>query len=220
MDRLRTGGETQILGRALEAEGSRKGGQAFPLELSLSEWRVADESYYTAIIRDITERKRVEQALRESEEHFRALFAAMTDVVIVYDAEGRYISIAPTNLIKFYLPPNQMLGKTVHDILPKETADYIVAKIREAIETSRVVAGEYALELDGEENWFASSASRLSESTVIWVAHDITARKRAELALVRRIDEMESLLQTSMQTAGPGRICTGCWQRSSRAPLG
>ena len=74
MERLRSGGEGQILGRTLEAEGMRKDGQGFPLELSLSEWQVADAMYYTAIIRDITERKRAEEALRQRMTEMEALY--------------------------------------------------------------------------------------------------------------------------------------------------
>ncbi len=142
---------------------------------------------------DITERKQAEEKLATSEAELRALFATMTDVVIVYDADGRYVKIAPTNPINLYRPPADMLGKTVHEVLPKEQADYIVAKIGEAIQTGRVVTGEYALQIGGEEIWFAGNTSRLSENTAVWVAHNITERKRAEDNLHRLAVEQSAL---------------------------
>ncbi|MFH1908864.1 MAG: PAS domain S-box protein, partial [Chloroflexota bacterium] len=148
---------------------------------------------YSAVRQELDERKRAEEQLAASEAELRALFAGMTDVVIVYDTDGRYIKIAPTNPANLYRPPDDMLGKTVHDILPKEQADYIVAKIGEAIQTGQVVTGEYALQIGGKEIWFASSASRLSENTAVWVAHDITNRKQAEEALQRQLKELNVL---------------------------
>jgi PAS domain S-box-containing protein len=81
MERLRTGGESQILGRTLEAEGLRKDGQRFPLELSLSEWQVAGEKFYTAIIRDITERKRAEETLRKRVTEMEALYQTSLEIL-------------------------------------------------------------------------------------------------------------------------------------------
>jgi diguanylate cyclase (GGDEF)-like protein/PAS domain S-box-containing protein len=126
-----------------------------------------------------------EAALEKSEAELRALFASMKDVVIVYDIDGRYIEIAPTDPSNLYRPPNEMLGKTVLDILPKEQADYNIAMIREAIQKGKVVTGEYALQIGNKEIWFAASTSRLSETTAILVAHDITARKQAEQELYK-----------------------------------
>jgi diguanylate cyclase (GGDEF)-like protein/PAS domain S-box-containing protein len=124
---------------------------------------------------------RAEAALQQSETQLRALFASMHDVVIVYDIDGRYIEIAPTDPASLYRPPDEMLGKTVYDILPKEQAEYIVSSIRESIQTNHVVQGEYKLNIDGEDVWFSSSASRLSETTAFWVAHNNTERRRLEL---------------------------------------
>jgi PAS domain S-box-containing protein len=148
-----------------------------------------------ALLSMIEDQKRTDEALTASEAELRALFAGMTDVVIVYDADGRYIKIAPTNPINLYRPPDDMLGKTVHDILPQEQADYIVAKIGEAIQTDRVVAGEYALQIEGKEIWFTISVSRLSENTAVLVTHDITERKRAEQKIVTALEEKEILLR-------------------------
>ncbi len=126
----------------------------------------------------------------------------MTDVVIVYDAKGRYLKIAPTNPTNLYRPSDEMLGKTVHDVLPNEAADYILAKTGEAIRTGKVVNGEYALKVDGREIWFASSASRLGEDTAVWVAHDITERKHAEKRIQRQVETLGVLYELSRALSG------------------
>ena len=129
---------------------------------------------------EIDRGKKAEEALLRSEVELRALFASMTDVVIVYDTNGRYIEIAPTNPANLYRPADEMLGKTIQDILPKEQADTLLTMIRTSIQNDRVVRGEYSLQITGREVYFSASASRLSENTSIVVANDITERKRME----------------------------------------
>ena len=59
--RLRAMGETRVIGRLLELHGLRKDLTEFPLELSLALWKKGDETFFSGIIRDITERKRAEE---------------------------------------------------------------------------------------------------------------------------------------------------------------
>ena len=61
LQRFRTTGRAQIIGKTSEFEGLRKDGSVFPLELSLASWRNGDGIMFTAIIRDITDRKRNEE---------------------------------------------------------------------------------------------------------------------------------------------------------------
>ncbi len=71
MARFTETGEAHVIGTTVELAACPKSGVEVPIELSLSTWTVRDERYYTGIIRDIGERKRAEEALRESEQKLR-----------------------------------------------------------------------------------------------------------------------------------------------------
>ncbi len=130
--------------------------------------------------------QRVEErtiALTASEAELRAVFSAMSDVIIVFSAEGRYLKIAPTNPALLYKPPEEALGRTVHEVLPAELADSFSGHIRRALELGQPVNFEYNLSRRGEETWLAATLSPMLADTVVLVARDITQRKYAEQAL-------------------------------------
>ncbi|MBU4138637.1 MAG: PAS domain S-box protein [Euryarchaeota archaeon] len=67
MERIRTTGESHIIGKTVELHALRKDGSEFPMEISLSSWKTGEKIFFSAIMRDITERRRNEGIQRENE---------------------------------------------------------------------------------------------------------------------------------------------------------
>jgi two-component system, cell cycle sensor histidine kinase and response regulator CckA len=147
--------------------------------------------------RDVTERKRAEEARRASEAELRALFAAMSDVIFVIDGEGRHLKVAPTNPDILYRPPDEVVGKTMRDIFPEPTASLFLDRIQQALTARHRVSVEYSLNIKGRELWFIATIAPMSENTVIWVARDITDIREAERAL----RESEKLYRDTVENA-------------------
>ncbi|MCP9496652.1 MAG: response regulator, partial [Pyrinomonadaceae bacterium MAG19_C2-C3] len=145
---------------------------------------------FQAVARDITERKLAEAELQttavelqDTAAEMRALFAAMTDVILVLDDAGNFLKIPPTNPNLLYKPKAELVGKSLHDTFPTHDADMFLGCIRQSLATRRPVNVEYSLPIGDAQIWFAGTASPMNESSVMWVARDITERKRNESEL-------------------------------------
>ena len=64
LERVRSTGKSDIIGKTLELQGLRINGREFPLELSIAAWKAEKETFFTGIVRDVSERKRVEEEIQ------------------------------------------------------------------------------------------------------------------------------------------------------------
>jgi len=142
---------------------------------------------------EVVERKSAEEALQASENKLRSIFASLTDVIVILDADGQYIEIAPTNTNRLYLPPKELLGKRIADVFPREQADIFLSTIKKVLTSGKTSTVDYTLTIGNDEFWFDGNVSPLSANMVVWSARDITGRKKSE---EERLNLEKQLLHT------------------------
>ncbi|MGI8908464.1 MAG: EAL domain-containing protein [Candidatus Sumerlaeaceae bacterium] len=119
-----------------------------------------------------------EEAFRRSEAELRSLFSAMSDIIIVYDRDCRYVKVAPTRSPRLQKLQEPLIGKTAYEVLPIEIAQRIHEYVRTCLDTKRPMVLEYRAGKGSAEAWFSASVGPLTNDTVVFVAHDITERMR------------------------------------------
>lgn len=106
-----TGKPGGAIGKLLELPGLRSDGRVFPMEVSLSAGSLEDKRFVVAVARDITERKRMENALRRSEERFRLVAENAREWIWEVDAEGLYTYSSPVVEKILGYKPEELVGK-------------------------------------------------------------------------------------------------------------
>ncbi|MBK4730294.1 PAS domain S-box protein [Oxynema sp. CENA135] len=148
-----------------------------------------------SLILDISDRVRQEREIRDNEAEFRALFAAMNDIVIVLDDRGYCLKVAPTQEQLLYKPPEELVGKTLHEIFPIALAEEFLNYIQTAIASQTPVKCEYWLPIGDRDICFDATISPMSEHTAIWVARDITDRQNTQQELQQYQNHLEELVR-------------------------
>lgn len=173
----------------LELFAKRKDGSEFPAEIMLNPVETQDGPIVFTVVRDITRRKRAEDALRTSEQQIQSILDNSPTIIYVKDLEGRYIRANKRFESLYRIEGDQALGKTDYDLFPKEIAEILRANDQKVLEAASPLEFEEVKTHNGNSQTYISIKFPLFDSwgrpyAIAGISTDITERKKAEEALL------------------------------------
>ncbi len=187
-----------------ESTHRRKDGSTFPVEVSMK-WVWLDRDYIVAVVRDITERRKTEAALRSSEERLRACIDNTPNVAVQwYDAEGRVLYWNAASESMFGWTQAEAMGKTLeHLIQTPEQAEQFRRTLQDAGRTNNPIGPlEFNFRRkDGREGICLSTLFTIPAPDgghhFVCMDVDLTERKRAEAELRKREVHFRLLIENA-----------------------
>jgi PAS domain S-box-containing protein len=200
--RMREAAEHGVL---FETEHRRRDGTTFPVEVWMAPVSVDGEVALLSVVRDITERKRAERELRESEARYRTL-AESSPLAIFVDRDDS-VFLANTACVRLFgaSSPTDLIGKTVLDLFDAESRILVRARIREAATPFPLVEVRI-VRLDGTPVDVEVTASPFLDqgiSAIQVVLRDISERKRHEAHIARTLTSVIDIASNIVEVRDP-----------------
>jgi len=145
---------------------------------------------------DITERKQIEEMLRQTASELQAVFQALPDLYFRLSADGTFLDVQAGRLSDLYQPIEELLGKRIQDISGRLAQQFQQA-IDQTLRRRSLVMIEYALTIGGEKKHFEARFLPLLEDQVVVVVRNITERMQMEERLRKSEQEYRTIFETT-----------------------
>jgi PAS domain S-box-containing protein len=180
----------------LALTGVHADGAEFPIDASISQVQLHATNLFIVILRDVTERKQVEAALRESEQRYRILFSQAMDGILLLDTEGNVIDVNDSFARMHGYTTDELLRMNLRELDTPETLALAPERIRRVLQRESLGFEIEQYHQDGHIMPLdvAASAIDIEGKMYILAFHrDITERRRAEQEILRSQQELRGL---------------------------
>ena len=184
------------------ADHQRKDGTVFPAEVSTGRVQFVENHLILSLVQDITERKKIQEELRKSEEKHRLLFEYAGVGIGYFTLDGKVVSFNQKACEFLNGKPDDFIGKSFTELFGKKSGEQYLKRITMVSKSDEPLTFEDQLRLPSGKKWFRSTYSRIKDSdgTVIGVqtiSDDISEIKDIEAGLISTKAELQSLLATT-----------------------
>jgi diguanylate cyclase (GGDEF)-like protein/PAS domain S-box-containing protein len=163
------------------------------------------------------ERKRVQNALTNSETRQRAILNAIPDLMLLLNSKGEVIDYFTSSEDFLSLSPESFVGKAIEKIYPAAVAKKITSLIKKTLQTGQVQLHEYGIQLSGEEKSFEARISACGPDTAVTIIRDITEDRKNDEALrqlneklTRKVNELEQHNREALLLNKMGDMLQSC----------
>lgn len=196
-------GKFHRTGKTSRAIGLKKDGTEFPCEMSLSFWKLGNETYFTSIIRDLTETVESEEALKESEEKFRSIFNYANDMIslnIMNDngLPGRFLEVNDVGTERLGYTREELLKMGPRDIVAPEciremprNAAVLLEKGHNTFEITHLTKDGRRISVEVNNHLVNFKGQQVCMA----ITRDITERKLAEEALKKSEEKYRTIFE-------------------------
>ena len=184
------------LGQHLALAGVRADGAEFPADASVSQVLLHGARLYIVILRDVTERKQIEAALRQNEQRYRTLFSKATDGILLLDTEGNIVDVNDSFARMHGYAIDELLKMNLRDLDTAEGLALVPERLQRILQGETIGFEVEHYHKDGHILPLDVAASAIDiDGTLYALAfhRDITERRRAEQALKRSQQELRGL---------------------------
>ena len=152
----------------------------------------------SVFVKDITERKQIENKLKESEQKYRLLFETSLDCIARIDRDGRFLDANPAAARSLGVPLEELIGKTFFEVMPQEVAQRRLGNVRKVLDEWQPQIFED--ERGGRYFHHIDIPIKISEQkeAVQVITRDITERKQAEMKLRQSEENYKNLFNNSV----------------------